>query len=238
MSTSTLLQRSNDRKVANCVSPSGKVLIANTFGLPAGANFSCTHATGFCSKICYAGNIERVYPSVRGVLERNWEALKNATYADMVIILDAMIADFVKDCDKRQAPKLFRIHWDGDFFKGEYTAAWSKVIRAYPDVQFWVYTRVPSAALFLHALNLDNLSLYFSADPDNLEQARILEAVGVLIAYVDETFDKGKQEFPSATRCPENNKAIPLITPKGSACARCGLCINGRKSVLFSTTKK
>ena len=72
---SNLLQRSNDRKVANCVSPSGKVLIANTFGLPAGANFSCTHATGFCSKICYAGNIERVYPSVRGVLERNWEAL-------------------------------------------------------------------------------------------------------------------------------------------------------------------
>ena len=40
------LKRSNDRKVANAVSPNGKTpTIANTFGLPAGKAFSCPGRT-------------------------------------------------------------------------------------------------------------------------------------------------------------------------------------------------
>ena len=49
-----------------------------------------------------------------------------------------MINDFKKDCDKREADKLFRIHWDGDFFSDLYAAAWKETILANPDVQFWV----------------------------------------------------------------------------------------------------
>ncbi|ALF00964.1 hypothetical protein SEA_SERENITY_97 [Mycobacterium phage Serenity] len=154
------------------------------------------------------------------------------------ILLSEMIADFVKDCDKRKAPKLFRIHWDGDFFSPTYVAAWARVIRDNPDVQFWAYTRVQTAAVYLHSQKLSNLALYFSADPDNVDVARFLEGKGIRIAYVDTTFAQGKALFPKAVRCPENNKAIDLISDKGSACARCGLCVNGRNNVLFSTTKK
>ena len=233
------LTRSKDRKVTNAVSPNGKTAtIANTFGLPAGSSYSCPDQTDFCSKICYANKLEKLFKGVKAVLLHNFELLKDAPLEDMVIMLDSMIAEFVKDCDKRDAPKLFRIHWDGDFFSPVYAAAWSKVIQAYPDVQFWVYTRVAPSALFLHSMKLDNLALYFSADPDNIEAARILESRGINIAYVDTSFAKGKEQFPNATRCPENNKSIELISDKGSACARCGLCVNGRKSVLFSTTKK
>ena len=233
------LTRSKDRKVTNAVSPNGKTAtIANTFGLPAGSSYSCPDQTDFCSKICYANKLEKLFKGVKAVLLHNFELLKDASLEDMVIMLDSMIAEFVKDCDKRDAPKLFRIHWDGDFFSPVYAAAWSKVIQAYPDVQFWVYTRVAPSALFLHSMKLDNLALYFSADPDNIEAARILESRGINIAYVDTSFAKGKEQFPNATRCPENNKSIELISDKGSACARCGLCVNGRKSVLFSTTKK
>ena len=40
--TLSKLKRSNDRKVANAVSKNGKTpAIANTFGLPAGKDFSC-----------------------------------------------------------------------------------------------------------------------------------------------------------------------------------------------------
>lgn len=236
--TNTLI-RSKDRKVTNAVSPNGKTAtIANAFGLPAGSSYSCPDQTDFCSKICYANKLEKIYKGVKAVLLHNFELLKDAPLEDMVIMLDAMIAEFVKDCDKRSAPKLFRIHWDGDFFSPVYAAAWSKVIQAYPDIQFWVYTRVAPSALFLHSMKLDNLALYFSADPDNIEAARILESRGINIAYVDTSFANGKEQFPNATRCPENNKSIELISEKGSACARCGLCVNGRKSVLFSTTKK
>ncbi len=39
-----------------------------------------------------------------------------------------MIADFKKDCVKRNAKMLFRIHWDGDFFNDTYAYAWKTVI--------------------------------------------------------------------------------------------------------------
>jgi len=56
------LKRSNDRKVANAVSKNGKTpTIANTFGLPAGKDFSCPGATSICETVCYAGKLEKVY---------------------------------------------------------------------------------------------------------------------------------------------------------------------------------
>ena len=56
------LKRSNDRKVANAVSPNGKTAtIANTFGLPAGKAYSCPGETPTCKKVCYAGKLEKIY---------------------------------------------------------------------------------------------------------------------------------------------------------------------------------
>jgi len=66
------LKRSNDRKVANAVSPNGKTpTIANTFGLPAGKDFSCPNQTPTCSKVCYAGKLEKIYKGVRDTLLHN-----------------------------------------------------------------------------------------------------------------------------------------------------------------------
>lgn len=234
----TTLKRSKDRKVTNAVTPSGAPAIANTFGLPSGVQFSCPDQTEFCGSICYAGKLEKIYKGVSAVLLHNWDALRNASLDDMVVMLSDMVAAFVKDCDKRGAEKLFRIHWDGDFFSGVYVAAWSRVVAANPGVQFWVYTRVATAATFLHAQRHANLSLYFSADPDNVATARALAAKGIRVAYVGRTFADGKAEFSGAVRCPENNGAMPLITEAGSACARCGLCVNGRRDVLFSASKR
>ncbi len=233
------LTRSKDRKVTNAVMPNGKApAIANAFGLPSGRDFSCGSQTDFCGKICYAGKLEKIYKGVANVLTRNFDMLRDATRDEMIEMLSEMIADFRADCVKRNAEPLFRIHWDGDFFSGTYTAAWNDVIRRNPDIQFWVYTRVAPAALFLHNAKHNNLGLYFSADPDNVNVAKVLSDKGINIAYVDDTFADGKAEFPKATRCPENNKSIDLISDKGSACARCGLCVYGRKDVLFAVKKR
>ena len=85
----------------------------------------------------------------------------------MQVLLTQMIDEFIIDCNKRNAPKLFRIHWDGDFFNDIYTYAWKTVIDSNPDIQFWVYTRVKSAALILK--DISNLSLYYSTDDENKE---------------------------------------------------------------------
>jgi hypothetical protein len=237
------LIRSKDRKVTNKVTPNGKqAKIANTFGLPAGKAFSCPGETSVCRKICYAGKLEKIFPGVLSVLVENWKLLKDADFDTMVSLLQSMIDDFRKDCEKHDAEKLFRIHWDGDFFNEIYTLAWAYVIKSNTDIDFWVYTRVASAVDILHSI--DNLSLYFSTDTENQEIGFQLKKKysRLKLAVLTQDFDSGlelcKANNIKAVKCPENNKKIPLISQKGSACVSCKLCVDNKNNVLFSISKK
>jgi len=211
--------------------------IKNAFSLPAGNDYSCPGATSFCQSICYAGKLEKLYPSFRDLVVRNWEMLKGASTSEMFVLLDEMIIDFRAECDKWNAPKKFRIHADGDFFNMEYVMAWATVIQLNPDIQFWAYTRSDFAAEYLHNAEFSNLGLYFSGDPVNVETAKTMESNGINVAYVATTFDEAKDAF-SGPRCPEQNGALPLIDEKGGACVTCGKCVFGRGNILFSVTKK
>jgi len=237
-----MLIRSKDRKVTNAVSPNGKTpTIANTFGLPSGKSYSCPGATSVCEKICYAGKLEKVFKGVKAVLLTNWEQLKDANQQQMEALIYQMIDEFEKDCDKKNAKKLFRIHWDGDFFSDTYTMAWKNVILAFPQIQFWVYTRSDFAVPIL--TGIDNLALYFSTDDDNWQLASELKKTnGVKLAYLANNFAMGKERMlsitvKSAIPCPENNKKIPLISEKGSACVTCSQCVFARNDILFSASK-
>ena len=237
------LKRSNDRKVANLVTKNGKqAAIANTFGLPAGKAYSCPGATSICESVCYAGKLEKLYKAVKAVLLHNWELLRNADEPTMVDLIENMIAEFKAECVKKNAPMLFRIHWDGDFFNDTYTRAWQYVILSNTDIQFWVYTRVKSAALMLN--NISNLSLYYSTDDENKEIGHELKVnEGIRLAYLGKTFAVTESIMKELTgkpgaKCPENMKSIPLISSAGSACVSCGLCVYGKADIRFSATKK
>lgn len=237
------LIRSKDRKVANQVNKSGtQAAMANTFGLPSGKAFSCPGATSVCETICYAGKLEKVFKGVRQVLLSNYEQLVNADAFTMIELLDAMIDDFELECEKRNADKLFRIHWDGDFFSEEYAYAWQQTILLHPDVQFWAYTRSDFAIPFL--IDLENLSLYFSADSANKELAwELKRKYGIKLAYLAKDFATGKSDFnekqtKSAIPCPENNRKLPMISTNGSACVACSQCVFARNDILFSASKK
>jgi hypothetical protein len=237
------LKRSMDRKVTNAVSKNGKTAtIANTFGLPSGKAYSCPGETSVCSKVCYAGKLEKVYKGVRENLLHNWNLLKDADHDTMEALLTDMINDFKNDCIKKDAPMLFRIHWDGDFFSDDYAFAWKHVILNNPDVQFWVYTRVASAANMLK--DIDNLSLYFSTDSENKDIAISLNKdSGIRLAYLADTFAIGQEDLKTmigkvGAKCPENKKAIPLIDSNGSACVKCSLCVFNKADIVFSVKKK
>lgn len=237
------LLRSKDRKVTNAVSPNGKTAtIANTFGLPAGKNYSCPGATSVCEGVCYAGKLEKLFPTVKKNLLHNWELLKDADQNTMEALLIDMIADFKKDCEKRKAPLLFRIHWDGDFFNDTYTLAWKSIILNNTDIQFWVYTRVKAAALMLK--DIDNLSLYYSTDSENKDIGVSLKADhGIRLAYLAKNFAVGQEDMKVmigkvGAKCPENKKAIPLISTNGSACVSCSLCVYSKSDIVFSSSKK
>ena len=239
----TKLLRSKDRKVANLVTPNGKqASIANTFGLPAGKAYSCPGATTVCETVCYAGKLEKVFPAVKKNLLHNWELLKDADLDTMQVLLTQMIDEFIIDCNKRSATKLFRIHWDGDFFNDTYTQAWKTIILNNTDIQFWVYTRVKSAALMLKGI--ENLSLYYSTDSENKDTGMELKTDhGIRLAYLAKNLLIGQADMKAlmgrpAAKCPENNKQIPLISTKGSACVSCSLCVYSKSDIVFSASKK
>jgi hypothetical protein len=241
--TTPQLKRSFDRKVANLVTKNGKqAAIANTFGLPAGKAFSCPGATSVCESVCYAGKLEKLFKGVKTNLLHNWELLKDADQKTMEKLLSAMIDEFVIDCNKKNAPKLFRIHWDGDFFNNTYTNAWKNIILNNTDIKFWVYTRVHSAAVMLKGI--PNLSLYYSTDSENKEIGVSLKKDhGVRLAYLAKNFAIGQADMKElfnrpGAKCPENLKSIPLISNAGSACVSCGLCVYSKSDIVFSSSKK
>jgi ferredoxin len=246
------LKRSHDRKVTNSVTPNGKNSnVANAFGLPAGKAYSCPGATSVCESVCYAGALERQYSGPKGVLANmlhNWNALKDASYGDMVVMISLMIREFRKDSLKRNAPMEFRIHWDGDFFSRTYASAWATVITANPDINFWVYTRS-----FTNRLNvvdilvgIPNLSVYLSVDHDNEEWAKeiIAEYPAIRIAALSDTMVNAGEVITDirggnkpGAKCPELIGAIPLISLKGSACISCQLCPKGKADIRFASKK-
>lgn len=247
-----VLRISGDRKVTNLVSPNGKTATGkNAFGLPSGKAFSCPGATSFCEKVCYAGKLEKVYSGVKDILMHNWNALNGASVSDMVIMLGTMIESFTIENERlRSKGKTptndFRIHWDGDFFSRDYAEAWAIVIRDNPDVTFWVYTRsfTPEAFVIDILAGIDNLVLYLSADPVNIDLANEVAGnyPGVFIATVADTFAEARETIVDSSRkgynCPENDRRIELISAKGSACIRCGVCVKGRGDVFFAVKKK
>lgn len=246
-----MLTRSKDRKVTNAVSPNGKTAtIANAFGLPAGRDFACPGATPFCERICYAGKLEKIYKGVKNVLVSNFEELLYADYLSgqqgMEYLIRDMLEAFTFECEKKGAEKKFRIHWDGDFFNESYARAWAYAIRYHSDIQFWVYTRSFTEELNVVPIlaGIDNLTLYLSADPVNIDRANEVASQypGVYIATVADTFAEARETIIDSSRksynCPENGKRIPLISTKGSACISCGVCVDGRGDVLFSVKKK
>ena len=238
-----MLIRSKDRKVANQVNAGGKqATMANTFGLPAGKAYACPGATSVCEVMCYAGKLEKVFKGVRAVLLSNWEQLKDANEETMVDLLYAMMLEFREEAEKRNAEKLFRIHWDGDFFNEAYTRAWRYVILQFPDIQFWAYTRSAFAVPIL--IDIPNLGFYFSTDSANrVLGIHLKKKYGIKLAYLANTFAEGKEDFTtiqdkSAIPCPENNRKITMISTEGSACVRCSQCVFARNDILFSASKK
>ena len=174
----------------------------------------------------------------------NYDALKDASVIEAFDMLNEIIYAFDQECDKRGADKVYRIHWDGDFFSEDYIEAWVNIIILYPQIRFWVYTRNPRAAVTLHKAECDNLSLYFSGDPNNRPIADMLyRTYGIRIAFVADTFAESQAAIKDivgkpGAKCPEQTGQISLISTEGSACVRCGLCVNGKANISFSRSKK
>ena len=266
------LKLSSNRKVSPLVKRAknrAEPVVQNAFGLPAGpetdqplvgdGHGSCPDATDACVD-CYADAIP--YPSMRQLLQHNFDALKSCHGIDeMVNLISAMLKTFEAQCEKHGTDKVFRNHWSGDFYDEDYAAAWIVVMRNNPQIQFWQYTRsfvtVPAAQLFAIA-DLPNCETFLSVDKHNAAAAATVlaryptlhaAALGVTFDDASAVLRSARGPGARAPKCPENSGKLPLVvtsdrraelTEVGTrgvgACVACGLCVFGRRDVLFSVT--
>lgn len=216
--------------------------IRNSFGLPSGK--TCPGRTPWCKDICYGANAERGYTGVGDALQRNLDALLEAgTVEGMSDLLIRMVGKFASAADRWQLPpadRVFRIHWDGDFFSRDYACAWAYTIRRYPDISFWAYTRSFREPLNVVPIlaGVPNLALYLSADEHNIEDAVEMTEryAGVNLARCGADYDEARDlSKRPAVICPENDGRLALMNDGRGACVECRLCVEGRGDVLFAT---
>jgi hypothetical protein len=225
--------------------------VANSIGLKAGPpslGGSCTGTTTFC-KGCYAVPLEVGFPSVGRLVAHNLATLQEcgANVARIAALLRPLVDLFLKECDKAEkktghaVERVYRIHWDGDFYSRPYAAAWALVAQEYPQVQFWAYTRSFEVVDILSAV--PNLALYLSVDAENAVRAKATHKrfPGTHLAFCAETWE-GTEEvaalFPGERRgpkCPALTDKVPMVNAQGvGACVTCTLCVAGKNNVRFA----
>lgn len=221
--------------------------IPNSFGLPSGD--SCPGMTSFCAS-CYASRSEQS-AGVRALVERNLRTLQAADGTDgMAALLARMIDRYETHADQVDVPaddRMFRIHWDGDFFSVEYAQAWARVIRAHPGVAFWTYTRSfgPPVDVVDVLAGIDNLALYLSVDADNAERAAQVTAArpDVRLALCAVDYQTARALHPprglTPVPCPENTGRVGLTDDHGvGACVTCRICPDDRRDIMFATSHR
>ncbi len=188
---------------------------------------------GHLRQTCYMAKITQIYKAVGSVLLENTEILKDKTEDELYEVFKRTIIEFIR---KSKPDELFfRLFYSGDLSSLDNAKAWARVIKEYPQVRFWQYTR--SFDFIEPLLGIPNLSLYLSCDPTNYGKALII-------------FDKYKEDNKNLglawlgngdipiegvkfVTCPETSGHIANTDDKG-ACAKCKLCINNYKTRIKS----
>jgi hypothetical protein len=181
--------------------------------------------SGTIRRVCYMDKVARIYKGVANVLLKNTELLKEKSYEEMVVILRNTVLKWLLNGGYKA--QYLRIHASGDFFSEDYARAWVRIMKEWPNVKFWVYTRSFTETLNVVPILIQapNLALYLSCDPVNIEVAlKVFEAYpdtkNLGLAYMgNNTPDVGIKfiKCPEITGKVKNEKGV-------GACSKCRLC--------------
>lgn len=131
------------------------------------ARASCRHKTSFCRTHCYMRKFyaragESVFATWQRRLKDEWQALTPETFGRLL--------------ERRKHPtRRFRFATQGEAFSSlDDVAKVSSIIRAFPEILFWVPTRAwrspeHRARIEREAMTLPNARIMASLDPSNTE---------------------------------------------------------------------
>lgn len=212
----------------------------NTFGLMYGLpknGGTCPGATtgeGGCLYVkaghkratCYMEKVVQIYKAVGAKLVENTNLLKDKSIDEMAEVLRATVQKF-KDANTEENWYM-RLHYSGDFFSEDYAKAWAKVLKEFPEVRFWVYTR--SHNVVKHLVDCTNLTIMLSVDSVNYKSGlkvhnQYKDKPNVGLAWLGIDSPEGERWVT----CPETSGILANKKDEG-ACAKCRLCIDNYKS--------
>ncbi len=183
-------------------------------------------------KTCYMDKLAKAYPALGESLKFNTEQLKNKSIDEMVVSLTEMMQLFIN----KGAGNIFyfRLHYSGDFFSVDYVKAWDIVLKRFPEIQFWVYTRSFDLFNEFDPIELlsknDNITIFLSVDPINKDRGfklyndKYINTRNVGLAWMGNTQPEGHRWVT----CPETSGKIKN-GPTIGACAKCRLCVDNYK---------
>ena len=108
---------------------------------------------GDCASTCYARKAQYQYTDTRVFRETNLELFNN----HRVWLKDNLI----KTLSKTKMSTV-RLHSSGDFFSQEYIDFWSDIVKQFPKIKFYAYTKVEKILDFSKLESLSNFNLILS----------------------------------------------------------------------------
>lgn len=103
-----------------------------------------------CASTCYALKSYRQYPSVKTAWDRNLDTVKN----DLRLFKAKITVQLL-----RAKEKTVRIHASGDFISQEYIEAWAEIAEAFPEVNFYAYTKSLQRFDYSSLTSLSNVNI-------------------------------------------------------------------------------
>ena len=182
-----------------------------SFSLP--AITSCPGKTVWCSKLCYADKVSRIYKNAAKSYETNLIATSTSTFvSDMNVELGNLT---------KKGVKVFRWHVSGDMKDCKYIYDWVNIVKANPSMTFFGYTRswsIPNLLPHLEVLRcLPNVILFASTD---------ISTIG--------TIPSGWREAYASDTMPTNKpKMIFCLEQAGKldTCDKCKICFNQSSTI-------
>jgi len=130
-----------------------------------------------CKFRCYAVSTECAFPSARRCHWRNYDALRNLTFEQMVKLI---LSELPKEV------KIIRIHSSGDYFAKRYFLAWVKVAELRPDIKFFGYTKILN---YVNANKPDNYHLTYSFG-GKLDSKVTCEPIAYVVKNIAEAIER------------------------------------------------
>ena len=183
-----------------------------SFSLP--SITSCPGATNECVSTCYAVKLERIYSNVDNAYQLNLQAIKDKNF------VFSLSEEITRLTTKKTPIKTFRWHVSGDWSTIKYMYDCVSIMKKFPDITFYAYTRnwrlsnwLPHLD-FLHAL--PNMTLFASIDDDTIKNNE-WPPNHYKVAYFGENKDTVKTKY-NLLPCPNQTT--------NKLCDSCKLCFN------------